>query len=71
MEKKITKLDALRILGNAYHYLLDSPVRLGEDFAISILVDKFHHVRRSLTLMDLEPQPKSAEGWNGRGPTWL
>ena len=69
-----TRLDALRILANAYHYLLGLPESklLVTDFnAAEILRDKFHHVRRSLALMDLEPQPKSAEGWNGRGPTWL
>ena len=69
-----TRLDALRILGNAYHYLLGLPESkwLVTDFnATEILQDKFHHVRRSMTLMDLKPQPKSAEGWNGRGPTWL
>ena len=75
MEKKLTKLDALRILGNAYWHL--SP---NQDWTLnpmdifpgcSILYTKFHHVRRSMTLMDLKPQPKSAEGWNGRGPTWL
>ena len=69
-----TRLDALRILANAYHYLLGLPESkwLVTDLnATEILRDKFHHVRRSLTLMDLKPQPKSAEGWNGRGPTWL
>ena len=74
MEKKLTKLDALGKLANAYHYLLGLPESkwLVTDFnAIEILQDKFHHVRRSITLRDLKPQPKSAEGWNGRGPTWL
>ena len=69
-----TRLDALRILANAYHYLLGLPESkwLVTDFnATEILQDKFHHMRRSLTLTDLKPQPKSAEGWNGRGPTWL
>ena len=74
MEKKLTKLDALGKLANAYHYLLGLSEGnwLVTDFnAIEILQDKFHHVRRSITLRDLKPQPKSAEGWNGRGPTWL
>ena len=69
-----TRLDALLILANAYHYLLGLPESkwLVTDFnATEILQDKFHHVRRSITLRDLKPQPKSAEGWNGRGPTWL
>jgi len=69
-----TRLDALRILANAYHYLLGLPESkwLVTDFnATEILQDKFHHVRRSITLRDLKPQPKSAEGGNGRGPTWL
>jgi len=69
MEKKITKLDALGKLANAYHYLLGLPESkwLVTDFnATEILQDKFHHVRRSMTLMDLKPQPKSAEGWNGQ-----
>ena len=69
MEKKITKLDALRILGNAYWHL--SPNQDWPLNPMDILHTEFHHVRRSLTLMDLKPQPKSAEGWNGRGPTWL
>ena len=51
-----TRLDALRILGNAYHYLLGLPESkwLVTDFnATEILQDKFHHVRRSMTLRDL------------------
>jgi hypothetical protein len=46
MEKKLTKLDALRILANAYHYLLGLSESnwLVTDFnAIEILQDKFHH----------------------------
>ena len=74
MEKKLTKLDALGKLANAYHYLLGLSESnwLVTDFnAIEILQDKFHHVRRSITLRDLKPQPKSAEGWNPAGPRYL
>jgi hypothetical protein len=61
---KLTKLDALRILSNAYHHI---PLQQGT----STLEDVFHKVRRSLRMEDLRPQPKSTEGLNPKGPTWL
>jgi hypothetical protein len=65
MEKKLNKLDALRILGNAYHYL-GSDSDAGE-----VLNDCFGYIRRSLRLPDLKPQPRNTEGLNGRGPHYF
>ena len=64
----MTKLDAMKMLANAYHYLFlsDAPQE-----ALNILSDKFHYVRRSTLLDDLRPKPLCTEGLNGRGPTWL
>ena len=64
----MTKLDAMKMLANAYHYLFlsDAPQE-----ALNILSDKFHYVRRSTLLDDLRPQPLCTEGLNGKGPTWL
>ena len=64
----MTKLDAMKMLANAYHYLflIDAPQE-----ALNILSDKFHYVRRSTLLDDLRPKPLCTEGLNGKGPTWL
>lgn len=64
----MTKLDAMKMLANAYHYLFlsDAPQE-----ALNILSDKFHYVRRSTLLDDLRPKPLCTEGLNGKGPTWL
>ena len=68
---KLTKLDALRILGNAYWYLASAEdykeYRSNEEPA-SILEEKFGYIRRSLSLRDVIPQ-RDTEGWNGKGPT--
>jgi hypothetical protein len=76
--KPLTKLDALRILSNAYWYTAKMDgVRNG------ILYDKFGHVRRSMTLEDLKPthdvyfdanlveRAIVNEGWNPKGPAYL
>jgi hypothetical protein len=77
----LTKLDALRILANAYWYLdntmfFDSTA--GEAFIT--LEHAFGYVRRSLRIHDLKPEGYDGleiesiivdEGYNGRGPTWL
>ena len=64
----MTKLDAMKMLANAYHYLFlsDAPQE-----ALNILSDKFLYVRRSTLLDDLRPKPLCTEGLNGKGPTWL
>jgi hypothetical protein len=83
--KPLTKLDALRILASAYHYLR-ADLRYS-DLDACILRDKFGYVRRSMTLEDLKPTHNVYfdadlveravvnavvdEGYNGRGPTWL
>ena len=64
----MNKLTALSKLSSAYHYLF--PTDAGQD-ALNLLSDKFHYLRRSLTLLDLAPQPKSAEGMNPTGPRYL
>ena len=66
MEKKLTKLDALRILSNAYWYVGHTDAVAGLK-----LVEAFGHVRRSLTTEDLKPVPKCAEGFNPKGPRYL
>jgi hypothetical protein len=81
----LTKLDALRILASAYHYLR-ADLRYS-DLDACILRDKFGYVRRSMTLEDLKPTHNVYfdadlveravvnavvdEGWNPRGPTYL
>lgn len=64
----MNKLTALSKLASAYHYLF--PTEAPQE-ALNMLSDKFHYVRRSTTLLDLAPQPKSAEGINGKGPTFF
>ena len=64
-EKKLTKFDALRILGNAYWYVRDI---YGNADTADILHDKFGYIRRSLIIADLAPQ-LDIEGWNPKGPT--
>jgi hypothetical protein len=64
----MNKLTALSKLSSAYHYLF--PTGAGQD-ALNMLSDKFHYVRRSMTLLDLAPQPKDAEGLNPAGPKYL
>jgi len=65
----LTKLDAMRILGNAFWYVVNNyPAGRGERGAQHILEDKFGYVRRSFSITDLKPQI-STEGWNPKGPT--
>ena len=64
-EKKLTKFDALRILGNAYWYAME---HVGYGYTVEILEDKFGRVRRSLSVRDMAPQ-HDTEGLNGRMPT--
>jgi hypothetical protein len=74
MDKKLTKLDALRILSTAHWSTVKQYVRgtsYGDDDASIILRDKFHHVRRSMTLLDLKPEPEVTEGFNGKGPQYF
>jgi hypothetical protein len=69
-EKKLTKFDALRILGNAYWYVHDMCTATAD--TKDILHDKFGYVRRSLSISDMAPQISVSvkiEGWNGKGPT--
>lgn len=61
MEKKLTKFDALRTLGNAYWHTADGATK-------DILHDKFGYIRRSLSIADMAPQVCN-EGYNGRMPT--
>jgi hypothetical protein len=62
-KKKLTKLDALRILASAYYYVNDIE-------AASVLGHAFGYVRRSLSLDDLRPKFEGiVEGFNGRMPT--
>jgi len=67
--RKLTKLDALRILSNAYYYTLFR----GTEPTAAILFDAFHKVRRSLRMDDLTPNyvDYAEEGLNPRGPRWL
>jgi hypothetical protein len=71
----MNKLTALSKLANAYHYLNDSMERMadyGHDIeAQHTLFDKFGYIRRSLSIDDLKPQPKSAEGLNPAGPKFF
>jgi hypothetical protein len=62
----MNKLTALSKLANAYHYLFPN-----NDDALNVLSDKFHYIRRSLTILDLAPWPKSTEGLNPSGPKYL
>jgi hypothetical protein len=66
MEKKLTKLDALRILSNAYWYVADI-----HNYRDGILYDRFNYLRRSINMEDLKPVPKCAEGFNPKGPRYL
>lgn len=63
----MNKLTALSKLASAYHHLVG--VTVGEAQVADIMYDKFHYIRRSLTIEDLKPQPKSTEGLNPKGPT--
>lgn len=75
---QVTKLDALRILSNAYWYTAKM-----DGVRNCILYDKFGHVRRSMTLEDLKPthdvyfdanlveRAIVNEGWNPKGPAYL
>lgn len=64
--KLLTKLDALRILSNAFYYLLED--NGSNPAGTEILHDQFHKIRRSLRIEELQPQ-RDVEGWNGRMPT--
>jgi hypothetical protein len=66
----MNKLTALSKLSSAYHYLFLFPTGAEQD-ALDILSDKFHYIRRSLTMLDLAPQSKSTEGMNPKGPTFF
>jgi hypothetical protein len=62
---KISKYEALRILADAYWHAEDTD-------AVLMLSAAFHKVRRSLSIADVKPNPKRAEGYNPpRGMTWL
>ena len=69
-----TKLDALRILSNAYHHTVKQFILgagstcYGDSDASVIFADMFGRVRRSLRLEDLEP---CKEGFNGKGPRFF
>jgi hypothetical protein len=64
----MNKLTALSKLASAFHhlYVSDAPQN-----ALDVLSDKFHYLRRSLTIMELAPQSKSTEGMNPSGPKYL
>ena len=64
----MNKLTALSKLASAYHYLFPTGA---EQEALNVLSDKFHYIRRSTTLLDLAPQPKSTEGLNPAGPKFF
>jgi hypothetical protein len=64
----MNKLTALSKLSSAYHYLFPTGA---EQDALNLLSDKFHYLRRSLTLLDLAPQSKSTEGLNPVGPKYF
>ena len=64
----MNKLTALSKLANAFYYLY--PTGAPQN-ALDILSDKFHYIRRSLTMLDLAPQSKSTEGMNPKGPTFF
>lgn len=61
----MNKLTALKILADAYWHQSGT----AGSQSTAILEDKFGHVRRSITLEDLKPEPKCEEGFNGRMPT--
>ena len=65
------KLTALSKLASAYNYLINYAPDLRDNNALWIIHGAFGHVRRSLYIEDLKPQPKCTEGLNGRGTTWL
>ena len=71
----MNKLTALSKLAGAYHYLFPPDVTVyaepADIEAIDTLAQRFHYIRRSLTLADLKPAPKSEEGYNGRMPTFF
>lgn len=73
LEEEMNKLSALSKLAGAYHHFITDETQkfvAGDMLAAGLLSDKFHYIRRSLTLADLKPQPKqTAEGYNGRMPT--
>jgi hypothetical protein len=73
--KPLTKLDALRILASAYHYL-DATILLDSAGveAFITLEHAFGYVRRSLRIHDLKPVNPIGfirEGYNPSGPRWL
>jgi hypothetical protein len=70
-ENTMTKIDALRILSNAYWYLhIDRPVPVQfENDAQVLIEDRFGYVRRSMSIKDLRPVPVVHEGYNGRMST--
>lgn len=65
----LTKLDALRILANAYWY-----VAATYGHRDGILYDKFGYVRRSMGMEDLQPtlyRQQHKEGLNGPMPRFF
>jgi hypothetical protein len=62
----MNKLTALSKLASAWYYLLDQET---VDDSLDLIGKNFHYIRRSLRLIDLKPQPKCTEGFNGKGPT--
>jgi hypothetical protein len=64
----MNKLTALSKLANAYWYVRDT---YGYAETAQLLDYKFGCIRRSLSIEDLKPQPKNAEGMNPSGPKYL
>ena len=70
----MTKLDALKKLASAYHYIRENTPLFkqgagpGDSKALTEIAHAFGVVRRSLTLEDLAP---SKEGFNGKGPRFF
>jgi hypothetical protein len=63
-----TKLEALKTLGQAYHYLLGKE---GPNEATHTIADKFGYLRRSLRIEDLAPKTDNNEGYNGKMPSYF
>jgi hypothetical protein len=69
LTRQLNKLDALRILSNAYWYVRDI---YGNDSAASSFLDwRFNAVRRSLNIKDLQSETVANEGFNGKMPTYF
>jgi hypothetical protein len=65
------KLDALRVLSNAYHFMAKHRT-FGDQQAMGLLNEKFGYVRRSLRIEELESDAiEDNEGYNGRMPMYF